>query len=239
MEEFISNWNYELGNMIGMTFFEPMQFMSMIIRFILNFVVVAIIARGFYFPKSQRRDYMFIFLIMSMSIFMLVNLMGSGDTLNTGAALGLFAIFGIIRYRTEAIPIREMTYLFMLVAVSVVNAMGKAEYHARSDYWEGVGILTILFANLAFIFMAWLFESSKLVHTGCSKFILYDNVNLVAPDKRDELIADLERRTGLKIDRVEVGMIDYLKDSCIMRIYYDEPKDKGSSIEQIGRLPKA
>ena len=94
MEDFISNWNYELGNMIGMTFFEPMQFMSMIIRFILNFVVVTIIARGFYFPKSQRRDYMFIFLIMSMSIFMLVNLMGSGDTLNTGAALGLFAIFG-------------------------------------------------------------------------------------------------------------------------------------------------
>lgn len=238
MEEIISNLNYELGSMIGLTFFEPMQFMSMIIRFILNFVVVTIIARCFYYPRSQRRDYMFIFLIMSMSIFMLVNLMGSGDTLNTGAALGLFAIFGIIRYRTEAIPIREMTYLFMLVAVSVVNAMGKAEYHARSDYWEGVGILTILFANIAFIFLAWLFESSKLVHTGCSKFILYDNINLVAPEKREELKADLERRTGLKIDRVEVGMIDFLKDSCIIRIFYDEPKDLGSSIEQMAKLPK-
>ncbi len=238
MEEFISTWNYELGNIIGMTFFEPMQFLSLVIRFVLNFAVVSIIARYFYYPRSQRRDYMFIFLIMSMSIFMLVNLMGSGDTMNTGAALGLFAIFGIIRYRTEAIPIREMTYLFMLVAVSVVNAMGRAEYHARSDYWEGVGLITIAFANLAFIFLAWLFESSKLVNSECSKFILYDNVNLVAPEKRQELIADLERRTGLKINRVEVGMIDFLKDSCIMRIYYHEPMDMGSSIEQIGRLPK-
>lgn len=238
MQDIISNWNYELGGLIGLTFFEPMQFMSLVIRFVVNFIVVAIIARCFYFPKSQRRDYMFIFLIMSMSIFMLVNLMGSSDALNTGAALGLFAIFGIIRYRTEAIPIREMTYLFMLVAVSVVNAMGRAEYHARSDYWEGVGLVTIVFANLAFIFLAWIFESSKLVHTGCSKYILYDNVNLVAPDRREELKADLEKRTGVKILRVEVGMIDFLKDSCIVRIYYDEPKDLGSSIEQMARLPK-
>ena len=237
MEEIISNLNYELGNMIGMTFFEPMQFVSLVIRFIINFAVVSVIARCFYYPRSHRRDYMFIFLIMSMSIFMLVSLMG-GDTLKTGAALGLFAIFGIIRYRTEAVPIREMTYLFMLVAVSVVNAMGKAEYHARSDYWEGVGMLTILFANLVFIFLAWLFESSKLVNNSCSKYILYDNVSLVAPDKRGELKADLERRTGLKILRIELGIIDYLKDSCLIRIYYDEPMDLGSSVEQLTKIPK-
>lgn len=238
MEEFISNWNYELGNVIGMTFFEPMQFLSLVIRFLINFVVVAIIARCFYYPRSQRRDYMFIFILMSMSIFMLVNLMGSGDTMNTGAALGLFAIFGIIRYRTEAIPIREMTYLFMLVAVSVVNAMGRAEYHARSDYWEGVGLVTIVFANVIFIILAWLFESSKVMHTECSKYILYDNVNLLAPAQRPELVADLEKRTGLKISRVEVGMIDFLKDSCILRIFYNEPMDMGSSIEALARLPK-
>ena len=237
MEEIISNLNYELGNMIGMTFFEPMQFVSLVIRFIINFAVVSVIARCFYYPRSHRRDYMFIFLIMSMSIFMLVSLMG-GDTLKTGAALGLFAIFGIIRYRTEAVPIREMTYLFMLVAVSVVNAMGKAEYHARSDYWEGVGLLTILFANLVFIFLAWLFESSKLVNNSCSKYILYDNVSLVAPDKRGELKADLERRTGLKILRIELGIIDYLKDSCLIRIYYDEPMYLGSSVEQLTKIPK-
>ena len=168
---------------------------------------------------------------------MLVTLM-EGDVMNTGAALGLFAIFGIIRYRTEAVPIREMTYLFMLVAVSVVNAMARAEYHPKSDYWSGVGLLTIVFANLMFIMLAWLFESSKLVSSNCSKYIKYDNVALIAPDRREELKADLEKRTGLKILKVEVGMIDFLKDSCLIRIYYDDPMDRGNSIEQITRMPR-
>lgn len=220
-----------------MTFFDPKQFVSLVIRFIINFIVVTIIARYFYFPKSNRRDYMFVFIIMSISIFMLVTLM-EGDVMNTGAALGLFAIFGIIRYRTEAVPIREMTYLFMLVAVSVVNAMGRAEYHPKSDYWSGIGLITILFANLMFILLAFLFESSKLVSSNCSKYIKYDNVALITPDKRDELKADLEKRTGLKILKVEVGMIDFLKDSCLIRIYYDDPKDRGNSIEQVTRMPR-
>ena len=235
--EIFETLNNDLGNLIGMTFFDPANFLSLAIRFAINFAVVAIIARCFYFPKSNRRDYLFIFLIMSMSIFMLVSLMG-GNAMNTGAALGLFAIFGIIRYRTEAIPIREMTYLFMLVAVSVVNALGKAEYHAKADYWEGIGIVTVLFANCVFIFLAWLFESSKLVNNSCSKYIKYDNISLITPDKREELKADLEKRTGLKILRVEVGMIDFLKDACLIRIYYDEPVDRGSSVEQMTKMPR-
>lgn len=235
--DFITNLNQELGNLIGMTFFDPMQFLSLAIRFVINLVVVMVIARCFYYPRSQRRDYMLIFIMMSMSIFMLVTLMG-GDSMNTGAALGLFAIFGIIRYRTEAIPIREMTYLFMLVAVSVVNAMGKAEYHPKADYWEGLGLVTILFANLMFIGLAWLFESRKLATTHCSKFIRYDNISLISPDKRDELKADLEKRTGLKIIRIEVGTLDFLKDSALVRIFYDEPMDQGSSIESMAKMPR-
>ena len=89
-----------------------------------------------------------------------------------------------------------------------------------------------------FIMLAWLFESSKLVSSNCSKYIKYDNVALIAPDRREELKADLEKRTGLKILKVEVGMIDFLKDSCLIRIYYDDPKDRGNSIEQITRMPR-
>ena len=203
--DFFSDINYRMAELIGITFFDPKQFVSLVIRFVINFIVVAVM---------------------------------EGDVMNTGAALGLFAIFGIIRYRTEAVPIREMTYLFMLVAVSVVNAMARAEYHPKSDYWSGVGLLTIVFANLMFIMLAWLFESSKLVSSNCSKYIKYDNVALIAPDKREELKADLEKRTGLKILKVEVGMIDFLKDSCLIRIYYDDPKDRGNSIEQITRMPR-
>lgn len=229
--------NYLFGETIGMTLFHPGQFLSVLIRFLLNFAVVGIIARYFYYPNSKRRDYMFIFIIMSMSIFMLVSFMG-GDSMKTGAALGLFAIFGIIRYRTEAIPIREMTYLFMLVVVSVVNAMAKAEYHPRSDYWSGVGLLTVLFADVIFIMLAWLFERSRILNEHCSKYIKYDNVDLVAPCKRGELLADLEKRTGLKILKVEVGSIDYLKDSVVLRIFYDDDADRGSSIMNVASFGK-
>ena len=235
--DFFNDINYQLGNLIGLTLFDPQHFISLLVRLIINLVVVSIIARCFYFPRSQRRDYMFIFILMSMSIFLLVSLM-EGDGMNLGAAMGLFAIFGIMRFRTEAVPIREMTYLFMLIAVSVVNALGKAEYHPKADYWDGFGIVTIVFVNLAFLCMVWLFESSKLVSTMCSKYIKYDNVALIAPEKREELKADLEKRTGLKILRIEVGMIDFLKDSCLIRIYYDEPKDRGNSIEQVMKMPR-
>ena len=233
----LADLNYLFGNNIGVTFFDPTQFFSLLIRSLINLVVVVVIARVFYFPKSRRRDYMFIFINMAMSIFMLVSLM-EGDAMNTGAALGLFAIFGIMRFRTEAVPIREMTYLFMLIALSVVNALAHGEYHPKSDYWSGVGLITIIFVNLVFVIMAWLFESSLLSNTGCSKYIVYDNVALLTPDKRDELKADLEKRTGLTIDRIEVGTIDFLKDSCMIRIFYDNEADRGSSIQELARMPK-
>ena len=229
--------NNELGNLFGVTLLDPQQFISLVIRFAINWVVVFIIARYFYYPRSHRRDFMFIFLLMSLSIFLLVSLMEGGG-MELGAAMGLFAIFGIMRFRTEAVPIREMTYLFMLIAVSVINAVARGDYHPKAQYWDGVGIVTIVFVNVVFIFLAWLFESSKILSDNCSKYIKYDNVSLVAPEKRAELKADLEKRTGLKILRIEVGMIDYLKDSVLIRIFYDEACDRGSSIADLARMPR-
>jgi hypothetical protein len=233
----INQINYALGEMFGVTLFDPQQFISLVIRFFINLGVVSFIANKFYYPRSLRRDFMFIFILMSMSIFLLVSLMEGGG-MALGAAMGLFAIFGIMRFRTEAVPIREMTYLFMLIALSVINALARGDYHPKADYWDGVGIVTILFVNLVFILMAWLFESSRLVSSNCSRYIIYDNVDLLAPNKREELKADLEKRTGLKILRLEVGIINYLKDSCLIRIYYDEPVDRGSSIEEVTKMPR-
>ncbi len=238
MDSAVDMLNGMAGNMIeavapptflGLPIGDMSDFWSLLIRMVLNFIVVGSIARFFYFPKSKRRDYLFIFIIMAMSIFLLVSLM-EGSKMKTGAALGLFAIFGIIRYRTEAIPIREMTYLFMLVAVSVVNAM------VTKLHWDN--ILSIILANAVFIIMAAIFEWRKLVNDACTKFIKYDNVALVMPEKRAELIADLEKRTGLKIQRIEVGTIDFLKDSVLIRIFYDDPADKGSSIQNMARPPR-
>ena len=208
MLEAIQQLNYDVAQLIGVTLFDPQHFISLIIRFVINLIVVSVIARYFYFPRSHRRDYMFIFILMAMSIFLLVNLM-EGDSMNIGAAMGLFAIFGIMRFRTEAVPIREMTYLFMLIALSVVNALAH-----------------------------WFFESTKVMSEECSRIILYDNVNLVAPEKREELKADLEKRTGLKIKRIEIGLLDYLKDSALIRIFYDNPEEVGNSIARFGRMPK-
>jgi len=237
MTETIQQLNYDVAQLIGVTLFDPQHFISLIIRFIINFTVVSIIARYFYYPRSHRRDYMFIFILMAMSIFMLVNLM-EGDSMNIGAAMGLFAIFGIMRFRTEAVPIREMTYLFMLIALSVVNALAHADYHPKADYWDGVGLVTILFVNVVFVIMAWVFESSKVMSEECSRIIAYDNVSLITPEKREELKADLEKRTGLKITRIEIGLLDYLKDSALIRIFYNDPNDVGNSIARYGRMPK-
>ena len=229
--------NYIIGNLFGVTLFDPQQFISLIIHFIINLAVVLIIARRYYYPRSMRRDYMFIFILMAISIFLLVSLMDGGG-MQLGAAMGLFAIFGIMRFRTEAVPIREMTYLFMLIALSVINALAHGDYHPKADYWDGVGIVTILFVNAAFICMAALFESSKVISQECSKIIKYDNVNLITPEKREELIADWEKRVGVKITRIEVGMLDFLKDSALIRIFYDDPSDVGNSIARYGRMPK-
>ncbi|MCM1107427.1 MAG: DUF4956 domain-containing protein [Clostridium sp.] len=201
--------------------------LELLTRFLINMVVIGVIVKCFYYPKSRRRDYLFAFMLLSVSIFLLIYLM-EGSKLKIGAALGLFAIFGIIRYRTEAIPIREMTYLFYLVSLSVINGMATK-----------LSLAELLLANVIFIGVAWMFESNRLVHHVCSKYIRYDNVNLIQPEKRGELIADLERRTGLKIIRLDVGAIDFLKDSVLIRIYYNETEPTNNTMEDVTKLPKS
>lgn len=200
--------------------------LEMLARFVLNIVAVGIVVRCFYYPKSLRRDYYFTFMLISVSIFMLVYYM-EGAKLKVGAALGLFAIFGIIRYRTEAVPIREMTYLFFLVALSVVNGMA-----------EKMSLLELLIPNLIFIGVAWLFESNRMVRHVSSKIICYDKVGLIVPERRAELIADLEQRTGLKILRLEIGAIDFLRDSTLIKIYYESETGRVNSMEHVERMPK-
>lgn len=211
---------------MNMPLIDVQGILELITRFLINMLVIGLIVRCFYYPKSRRRDYLFAFMLLSVSIFLLIYLM-EGSKMKIGAALGLFAIFGIIRYRTEAIPIREMTYLFYLVSLSVINGMATK-----------LSLAELLLSNGLFIAVAWMFESNRLVHHVCSKYIRYDNVGLILPEKRAELIADLERRTGLKIIRLDVGSVDFLKDSVLIRIYYDEPAIAANTMEEVTKLPK-
>lgn len=198
---------------------------EMITRFLLNLVVVWIIAHFFYYPKSQRRDYYFTFMLISVSIFMLIYLM-DGSKMKIGAALVLFAVFGILRYRTESVPIREMTYLFFLVALSVVNGMAAK-----------LSLVELLVANLIFIISVAACESNLLAkHVSC-KFVKYDNIKLIVPERREELIADLEKRLGLKVIKVEIGSIDFLRDAALIKVFYKGTLDSNTA-ESVIKMPK-
>lgn len=198
---------------------------EMLCRFTLNVLVVWVVVHFFYYPKSRRRDYYFTFLLFAVCIFMLIYLM-DGAKMKIGAALGLFAVFGIIRYRTESVPIREMTYLFFLVALSVVNGMA-----------QKLSIAELGVANLLFLVAVFVAESNMLAkHVSC-KFVKYDNIALITPDKREELMADLEKRLGVTVLNVEIGSVDFLKDSALVKVYY-KSAEKSNSADAVTKMPK-
>lgn len=199
---------------------------ELVIRFLLNTAVIALIVRVFYYPKSKRRDYFATFILISISVFLLIFLMG-GVKLKVGFALGLFAIFGIIRYRTESVPIREMTYLFLIIAVSAINGLATS-----------ISYLELLATNLLFLISIWAMESNRWVKHVASKMVLYDNISLIVPDREEELIKDLKKRTGLDILRIEVGAIDFSKDTAMVKVYYEPLSNEINSIDHVGRLPK-
>lgn len=194
------------------------------VRFILNFLVVGTLIHCFYYPKSKRRDYYFTFMLVNVSIFVLIFLLG-GVKIKVGFALGIFAIFGIIRYRTETLPVREMTYLFTITALSVINALAPCSW-------------TLLVIDVIILLITWVLESEKwLEHTSC-KLVMYDKIDLVLPEKYNEMVEDLKKRTGLNIVRVEVGHIDFLKDAAMLKVYYDSPDRQVNSVDRVIKFPK-
>lgn len=148
--------------------------------------------------------------------------------LKVGFALGLFAIFGIIRYRTESMPVREMTYLFVIIAISVINALG----HETLSFWELVG------TNLLFVLSILVCESTKwMKHVAC-KLVLYDRIELIHQDRNDELLEDLRKRTGLDVCRVEVGHIDFLRDVAMLKVHYNSHSTSQNTVDELVKFPK-
>lgn len=199
---------------------------ELISSFLLNTIVVFIIVHFLYYPKGRRRDYYFTFLMLSISIFMLIYLLlGNSSDMGIGAALGLFAIFGIIRYRTESVPIREMTYLFFLVALSVLNA--------KSGDLNFLGRVVI---NAVMILTVWGAERLLSNHKEGCKFVKYDNIELIKPEKHEELKQDLEARLGVKVTRVEVGAVDFLTDMTMLRVFYEDPNKEIKSVDRLIKI---
>lgn len=205
---------------------ENADFWQLLIRFAFNLLVVSGIVRFLYYPQCKRRDYFFTFLILSISIFLMIFLLGSVK-IKIGFALGLFAIFGIMRYRTEQMPVREMTYMFAIIAISVINALS---YNVN---WSA-----LIVTNLLFVVCIWICESDLGLKHISSKLVNYDRIDLIVPEKRDELIADLEKRLGLKVLAVEVGGVDFLKDCAIIKVSYEPEGKEINTTDYIGRMPR-
>lgn len=209
------------------------------IRFAINLLVCWILVHFFYYKKSKRRDYYFTFMLFSSAMLTLLYIMGNVEV-GVGLTLGLFAIFGVIRYRTETVPIREMTYLFVIIALAAVNGLAPlyriADLATAPHYvlsWGNVGVMALV--NALIVLLIWVLESESLVKHTTTKLVLYDRVELIVPEKRTELIEDLEKRLGVKVDNVEIGHVDFLKDSAFIKVYYRLGKGEANSVNTVTR----
>ncbi|MBQ8020582.1 MAG: DUF4956 domain-containing protein [Paludibacteraceae bacterium] len=181
---------------------------EMLVRFAVTMLFSFIIIGWLYYSRSKRKDWCFCFTMIAVTVFLLIFLLGH-EKLQIGLALGLFAIFGIVRYRTEAIAIREMSYLFMIIGIAVINGLATS-----------VSYVELIVTNLIFVAAAWVMERSSLMDRVNVKLVTYEKINLITPDKYDEMMADLKARTGLEITKFEVGHIDFLKDIALVKVYY-------------------
>ena len=200
------------------------DFLMMFIRLLINMLATWLIIDRLYYQKSKRRDFYFTFMLISVAIFFIVFFMifvledMKGKT-SMGVGIGLFGIFSIMRYRTDTMPVREMTYLFVIIALSLVNAVS-----VTLPYFE------VIITNLIIICAVWLCEMH--LKTNPSRLVQYDRIELITPERREELIADLEKRLGVKVVKVDIGSIDFLRDMAMIRVSYEgEPSAVSNNLK--------
>lgn len=200
-----------------------LDFTLMLVRFVICLLVNWLIVDKLYYKKSKRRDFYFTFIIIGVAIFFIVFFMifvledMKGKT-GIGVGIGMFGIFSIMRYRTDAMPVREMTYLFVVLCLSVVNALAST-----------MPLVELLVTNFILVVVVWFFE--HLLKVVPCKLIQYDRLDLVKPDRREDLIEDIRERTGLDVITVEVGGIDMLRDMAVVKVYYrSQNRDVSNSV---------
>lgn len=184
------------------------------IRFGINLFVIFIIVRLLYYPMRRNRDFLFTFFLFNIINFLICFLLSSAK-LKMGFAFGLFAIFSILRYRTVTVPVREMGYFFISVTLGIINALTTNEQ----------GMILLILANLIILGVAWIIDHKvRVVHENY-KEVIYDRIDLIAPEKREEMLADLRQRTGLAVHRVEFSRIDFFRDTARIYIFYNDNRN--------------
>jgi len=191
-------------------------------RLVLDLLVIYTLVRHIYYPRHRNKDFLFSFTIFNIIIFLICYLFGN-SSLNIGFAFGLFAIFSILRYRTVAVPIREMAYLLACVTLGILNAL----------YDPAKGFFELLFSNAMLLMVTWLMDRTDNLPHENSKTIIYERIDKLSPNLRQELLEDLKARTGLPIHRIELGRIDFTRDSVRIKIFY-----MGTEIESANGSPE-
>jgi len=203
----------EAMRFLGLKLINPTDFLQLVIRFVFNFLITIILVRFLYYPHSKRKDYFFIFLVFSTIVFLLCFMLGK-VSVQLGFALGLFAIFGILRYRTDTIPIKEMTYLFLMVGIAVVNSLSD-----KTVSWS-----ELVFANLVIVIITWYLERVWMQKKEGFMDIRYEKIELIQPARHAELLEDLKKRTGLNVYRFSIDRINFMRDTARVRIFYRDEK---------------
>jgi len=199
----------EVVNIFRINMIQLEDFSMLVVRFGFNLVATSLLVL-LYSRISRRKEFYFSYFAISIAVFLLVFLL-ENIKLELGFALGLFAIFGIIRYRTDTIPPKEMTYLFIIIAVSVINALSKSY----------IGYVELVSVNLLLIGAIWILEKVLMLRQEDSLQVIYENIENLHKDKEKELLADLEKRTGIKIKRYQIEKIDFLRDVAQIIIFFD------------------
>lgn len=205
----LANWE-EHFRFLGIKVINVGDFSELLVRLLLNLFVSFLVVHYMYARNSRRKDFYFSFLAVGTVVFLLSFLLNSVK-LELGFALGLFAIFGIIRYRTDAIPIKEMTYLFIVIGISVINALANKK----------VSYVELIFTNAAIVTGLWLLEKRLMLKQEGSIRLIYEKIENIHSEKEEILLADLRERTGIEIKRYDIQKIDFLRDVADITLYYN------------------
>ncbi len=205
---------------LGMRLFHP-DLWEMLFMFTIDLIVAFILIRVIYYPIHKKKENLFTYFVFNVLVFFLCILMNNVK-LSQGFGFGLFAVFSIIRYRTEQLSVKDMTYLFAVITVAVMNALVSKK----------VSLAELMFTNVMILLLVFTMERLWLTRHEAMRLLIYERIDLIKPEKRAELMADLEQRLGVKASRVEIGRIDLLRDTVQMRVFFFEDEQSLGSFTE-------
>ena len=197
----LAGWENQF-RFLGIKLINVNDFTELLIRFAINTLLILFIVHYIYAKRSQRKDFYFSYIAIGVVVFLICFLLNNVK-LELGFALGLFAIFGIIRYRTDPIPIKEMTYLFIIIGISVMNALA----NKKVSYAE------LAFTNTVVVTGLWWLEKLLMLRQEVSIRMIYEKIENIQGKSEETLLADIKARTGINVTRYEIKKIDSLKQS--------------------------